>query len=457
MKYDVPARVRENAATPIRDLDRYRETAAHAVADPDGFWLGVTQERVAWGKAPTVGLRGSYDDIKDGPLSWFADGELNVTVSCLDRHLESRGDKVAILWEGDEPGDVRTLTYRELHAEVCKAANALTALGLKNGERAIIYMGMVPEAAIAMLACARIGAIHSVVFGGFSARRRFGIASATVAPRSSSPRTSGMRGGKHIPLKADDRRGPARGRSSVKHVLVYKRTEEEVRGTRARRLVARRRRQGERGATRRRCPRGRAPPLHPLHLGLDRAPQGRGAHHRRLHHLRELHARDGLRPSRGRRLRVRRRRRLDHRAQLHRLRPARERRDDAHVRVGADLSRRGPLLGHGRAARHHDLLHRADRDPRARGARATSTSRSHERSTLRVLGTVGEPINPEAWEWYYDVVGEKPLQHRRHLVADGDRRDHDHPDRARRRRPSRGRRRCRCRGSSPRSARRRAT
>ncbi len=167
MAYEVPARVRENAATPITDLDRYREHWARAERDPDSFWLDVTKERIAWRKEPTVGLEGSFHEIAEGPLSWFGDGELNVTESCLDRHLETRGDKVAILWEGDEPGDVKKITYRELHAEVCKAANALKELGLEKGERAIIYMGMVPEAAVAMLACARIGAIHSVVFGGF--------------------------------------------------------------------------------------------------------------------------------------------------------------------------------------------------------------------------------------------------------------------------------------------------
>ncbi|MCA9606935.1 MAG: AMP-binding protein, partial [Myxococcales bacterium] len=155
--YDVPARVREGAATPITDLDRYRDAWARAERDPNGFWLDVTKARIAWRKEPTRGLDGDFDAIMDGPISWFSDGELNVTESCLDRHLETRGDKIAILWEGDEPGDTRTFTYRELHAEVCKAANALRDLGLKSGERAIIYMGMVPEAAIAMLACARIG------------------------------------------------------------------------------------------------------------------------------------------------------------------------------------------------------------------------------------------------------------------------------------------------------------
>ena len=214
MKYDVPARVREGANTPISNLDRYREHYANAVNDPDGFWLSQTRERIAWDEEPTEGLHGSFHEIKDGPLSWFSDGKLNVTVSCIDRHLEARGDKIAILWEGDEPGDTREITYRELHEEVCKAANALANLGVKKGERVIIYMGMVPEAAIAMLACARIGAIHSVVFGGFSAealRDRIRDCDAEVV----ITQDEGIRGGKTIPLKATTDEA-CQGSSSIK-------------------------------------------------------------------------------------------------------------------------------------------------------------------------------------------------------------------------------------------------
>ena len=102
-------------------------------------------------------------------VKWYSDGVLNVSANCLDRHLETRGDKPALIWEGDEPGHTHTLTYRQLHAAVCKFANVLKKLGVKKGDRVAIYMPMVPELAIAMLACARIGAIHSIIFGGFSA------------------------------------------------------------------------------------------------------------------------------------------------------------------------------------------------------------------------------------------------------------------------------------------------
>ena len=112
MKYDVPARVREGAATPISDMDRYREHVAAAINDPDGFWLEQTLARIKWREKPTEGLNGSFHEIKDGPLSWFADGKLNITETCIDRHLDKRGNKVAILWEGDEPGDTREITYR---------------------------------------------------------------------------------------------------------------------------------------------------------------------------------------------------------------------------------------------------------------------------------------------------------------------------------------------------------
>ena len=167
--YDVPPRVRAGSRSPIQSLADWRAAWLAARDDPDATWLRETTSRLAWKKAPSRGLEGSFHDIAEAPIRWFSDGELNITESCLDRHLATRGDKIAILWEGDEPGAGCQLSYRELHQEVCRAAGALRAMGVQKGERVIIYMGMVPEAAIAMLACARLGAVHSVVFGGFSA------------------------------------------------------------------------------------------------------------------------------------------------------------------------------------------------------------------------------------------------------------------------------------------------
>ena len=134
-----------------------------AEADWIAFWAKQARERVTWFRAPTKAL----DDSKAPFFTWFSDGVLNISYNCLDRHLADGGDKVAYHWEG-EPGDTRTITYSELHAEVCRLANALADLGVGKGDRVAIYMGMVPELPVAMLACARIGAVHSVVFGGFS-------------------------------------------------------------------------------------------------------------------------------------------------------------------------------------------------------------------------------------------------------------------------------------------------
>ena len=135
-----------------------------AGVDPVAYWEAQARNRVTWFKEPSVML----DDSNPPFFKWFSDGELNIAYNCLDRHIEAgRGDKVAYYWEG-EPGDERVLTYRDLHEEVCRFANGLRSIGVQKGDRIAMYMGMVPELAIAMLGCARIGAAHSVIFGGFS-------------------------------------------------------------------------------------------------------------------------------------------------------------------------------------------------------------------------------------------------------------------------------------------------
>ena len=148
------------------DNDTYLQMYQASVDDPEAFWA-EHGKRIDWIKP--------YNQIKDVSyaaddlhIKWYADGTLNASYNCLDRHLESRGDQTAIIWEGDDPADDRKITYRELHAEVCKFANALKGIGAKKGDRITIYMPMIPEAAVAMLACVRIGAVHSIVFGGFS-------------------------------------------------------------------------------------------------------------------------------------------------------------------------------------------------------------------------------------------------------------------------------------------------
>jgi acetyl-CoA synthetase len=185
------------------------------------FWLDNALERVSWFKEPTVAL----DDTEAPFFRWFTDGTLNLSYNCLDRHLEDRGDKVAYHWVG-EPGEVRDLTYLDLYREVCRFANALTSLGVERGDRVAIYMGMVPELPVAMLACSRIGAPHSVVFGGFSSdsladRINDGEAKVLVT------QDGAWRGGNVVPLKVNADVAVART-PSIEHVVVLRRVGSEV-------------------------------------------------------------------------------------------------------------------------------------------------------------------------------------------------------------------------------------
>ncbi len=209
------------ASALIRRAD-YERMYAESVADPEGFWGRIAQ-RLDW-MAPFQRVKDANFAPDDFHISWYVGGKLNVSSNCLDRHLATRGDKVAILWEGDDPSDSRTLTYRELHAEVCRCANALKSLGVRKGDRVTIYLPMIPEIAVAMLACARIGAIHSVVFGGFSAEALGG----RIADCGSSvviTADEGVRGGKRVPLKRNvDEALSIAGTDCVEHVLVVKRT-----------------------------------------------------------------------------------------------------------------------------------------------------------------------------------------------------------------------------------------
>jgi len=191
------------AATIDRALiadSEYQTMYAESLADNDAFWA-KHGKRIDWIKPYTEISDVSYD-AADLHIRWFSDGTLNAAANCLDRHLEERGDQTAIIWEGDDPADSRHITYAELHAEVCKFANVLKAEGAKKGDRITIYMPMIPEAAVAMLACVRIGAVHSVVFGGFSPDA---LAGRIRDCDSNMVITSdeGVRGGRPIPLKAN--------------------------------------------------------------------------------------------------------------------------------------------------------------------------------------------------------------------------------------------------------------
>src|SRR5512145_29368 len=161
--YEVPPAFAARARFRKED---YEQAYAESVNDPEAFW-GRMGQRLDWVK-PYTRVKDVSFDASDFRIRWFHDGKLNVAYNCLDRHLAERGDKTAFIYEGDDPNESARITYRELYYRVCKLGNALRSLGVQKGDRVTIYLPMIPEAAVAMLACARIGAIHSVVFGGFS-------------------------------------------------------------------------------------------------------------------------------------------------------------------------------------------------------------------------------------------------------------------------------------------------
>ena len=205
------------------DETKYHRLYEHSIADPEDFW-GEHGKRLDWFKP--------YSKVKDCSFTgkvhirWFYDGKLNASHNCLDRHLKTRGEQTAILWEGDDPKDSRHISYRELHRETCKLANVMKGLGVKKGDRITIYMPMIPEAAVAMLACARIGAIHSVVFGGFSpdslAGRMQDCDSNLLITAD-----EGLRGGRKVALKANADEA-LKSCPTVKDVIVFRRTGEKV-------------------------------------------------------------------------------------------------------------------------------------------------------------------------------------------------------------------------------------
>ena len=399
----------------ISDPALYEE----AERDPEGFWAKQA-ESLHWDQKWDTVL-----DWSNPPFAkWFEGGKLNVSYNCVDRHVEAgNGDRVAFHWRGEE-GEERDVTYADLHRDVQRFANALKDRGIGPGDVVGIFLPMIPEVAVAMLACARIGAPHNVVFGGFSPesvkeRMEFSEAKALITVDGA------RRKGKTAPIKQqvdevmgdldaprDDHRRPAHGRRLL-----------DAGGPRL--LVA----HGRRGRRRRvpgRAAGRRAPALHPLHERLDGQAEGHPAHHRRLPDAGGVDAPQRVRPQAGGgRLLVLGRRRLGHRALLHRLRAARQRRDVGDVRGRARLPGQGHLVGADRALRRDDLLHRADRDPRVHevGRRVPGQARPQRPAPARHGRRADQP---EGVALVPQGDRRRPLPDRRHLVADRDRRDHDH-------------------------------
>jgi acetyl-CoA synthetase len=371
-------------------------------ADPDGYWRKVG-ERLDW-STPFTTVKDTSFDREDFHIRWFADGTLNASVNCLDRHLAARGDDVAIIWEGDDPADSRRITYREVHAEVCRMANVFKSLGVVKGDRVTIYLPMIPEAAYAMLACARIGAVHSVIFGGFSpdsiAGRIQGCGSHFVITAD-----EGLRGGRKVPLKANVDKALA-SCPDVKTVVVVRRTGADVAMISGRDVdydIARR------GAAAHCAPEpmNAEDPLFILYTsGSTGKPKG------------VLHTTGGY---------------LAWAAHTHELvfdyRPGEVFWCTADVGwvTGHSYIVYGPLANGATTVifegvptyptvsrfwevidKHKvEIFYTAPTALRALMREGDAPVTKTSRASLRLLGTVGEPINPEAWLWYHRVVGEE--------------------------------------------------
>ncbi len=378
----------------------YEELYRRSIEDPDGFWAEEAR-RIDWLRAPTRIASWSFDPVE---IRWFDDGVLNLCHNCVDRHLAERADSVAIIWEGDEPGTTRSLSFAELHAEVVRMANCLRALGAGKGDRVTIYMPMVPEAAVAMLACARIGAVHSVVFGGFSPEALHGRIE-DCASRFLITADGGMRGGRPVPLKANVDEALRRG-SKVDAVLVVHQVGCEIGWEDGRDHWYH-----ELGQTVPDVcepePMGAEDPLFILYTsGSTGKPKG------------VLHSTGGYAVWASATFQY-----------IFDYKPGEIFWCTADVGwvTGHSYVVYGPLANgattlmfegvpnHPDFSRFWDVVERHKVDIfytaptaiRALMREGEGPVRKHDRSSLRLLGTVGEPINPEAWLWYWRVVGEE--------------------------------------------------
>ena len=378
--------------------DELQSLRQQAAADPQAFWAEHARRELIWHRPFTRVL----DESRAPNFEWFADGQLNVSYNCLDVHLTERGHKTALVFEG-EPGDSRRLSYRELHAEVCRAANALRALGVRSGDRVVIYMPLVPEIIVAMFACARIGAVHSVVFGGFSAlslRERIEDAGARVLLTADG----GHRAGNIVELKAAADEALAQGCATIQQVIVLKRTGANVPMKSGRDIWWHDAVVGQSPV----CAPEWVDAEHPLYLLYTSGSTGRpkGIQHSSAGYLLGV--------------------KLTTRWVL-------DVREDDVYWCTADV---GWVTGHSYVAygplalgatvvmyegaptwpnggrwwhicqKHKvTIFYTAPTAIRALMKLGDEIPASHDLSSLRLLGSVGEPINPEAWIWYHTVIG----------------------------------------------------
>ncbi|MGE5595852.1 MAG: acetate--CoA ligase [Hyphomicrobiales bacterium] len=398
--YQPPAGAREGAL--VLSLVYYPRLYDRSLNDRDGFWREMANTYIDWIAPFKEVVR---EDLTKGDIKWFLDGKLNVTANCLDRHVRTQPDKVALIWEGDQPGENRRVTYRELYEETCRLANVLRARGIGKGDRVAIYMGMVPELAAAMLACARIGAIHSVIFGGFSPRSiRDRIDDSSC--RAIITQDEGRRGGRVVPLKLNVDEALSEPGHTIEFTIVFKRSENQVPMTEGRDfwwhdVVPQQPAECEPEVM------DSEDPLFILYTsGSTGKPKG------------VLHTQAGY---------------LLWVMVTHRY--VFDLRDDDIYCCAADV---GWITGHSYivygplgngatsvmfesvptypdAGRYWDMVDRlgitilytAPTAIRAIAREGEEPVKRYSRKSLRVIGTVGEPINPEAWRWYYRVVGEE--------------------------------------------------
>ncbi|MEO1360435.1 MAG: acetate--CoA ligase, partial [Pseudomonadota bacterium] len=396
--YPVPA---DFAAKANLTPEKYKEMYAASVVDPEAFWR-EQGKRLDWSKPYTTVKDVSWDK-SDLHVRWYSDGELNVSYNCIDRHLATRGDKVALIWEGDSPDDDAKVTYKQLHGAVSRFANVLKDMGVKKGDRVTIYMPMILEAAYAMLACARIGAVHSIVFGGFSPEALAGRIT-DCDSKFMITADEGVRGGRIVPLKVNVDKACDLAGGMVEKVLVVRRTGNAVNMQDGRDIWLHEAAENVSAD----CPPEPMNAEDPLFIlytsGSTGKPKG------------VLHTTGGY---------------LVWASMTHEY--VFDLKEDDVYWCTADV---GWVTGHSyivygplangatsmmfegvptypdasrfwQACDKHGvtIFYTAPTAIRALMREGEGPVKSTNRSTIRLLGSVGEPINPEAWEWYYHTVG----------------------------------------------------